>query len=113
MHVVTVRAAVGAVLMLVALGGRTLTNDSVKNKTVCLWQAWITGVFTDGDDGEHKGSDSVSGSENQAECDDLGACPFNVEVWKTKAAIKETLNRPGYPESLVRSENESADVSLS
>ena len=51
-----------AVLVLVALSGRTLTNDSVKNETVCLWQG---GFFTDGDDG------SVSGGENQAESDDL------------------------------------------
>ena len=31
------RACVGA------LSGQTITNDGMKNKTVCLWQAWITG----------------------------------------------------------------------
>ena len=42
-HVVTVLTAIGAVLVLVALGGRTLTNDGTKNKTICLSRAWITG----------------------------------------------------------------------
>ena len=34
---------IGAALVLVALDGRTLTNDRVKNKTVYLWRAWIIG----------------------------------------------------------------------
>ena len=38
-HVVTIHIAIGAVLVLVELGGRTLPNDSVKNKTVCPWRA--------------------------------------------------------------------------
>ena len=35
-HVVTIRIAIGAALVLVALVGRTHSNDGVKNKTVCL-----------------------------------------------------------------------------
>ena len=42
-HVVTIRIAIGAALVLVALGGQTLTNDGMKSRTVCLWQTWITG----------------------------------------------------------------------
>ena len=42
-HVVTIRIALGAVLVLVVLCGQTLTNDGMKSRTVCLWQAWITG----------------------------------------------------------------------
>ena len=36
--------ACGAALVLVVLGGQTLTNDGTKSRTVCLWQAWITGT---------------------------------------------------------------------
>ena len=42
-HAVILHTAIGAVLVLVALGGQTLTNDSVKNKTVYLWRAWTIG----------------------------------------------------------------------
>ena len=42
-RVVTIRIAIGAALVLGALGGQTLRNDGLKNKTMCLWRAWITG----------------------------------------------------------------------
>ena len=42
-HVVSIRIAIGAALVLGALCGQTLTNDGMKNNTVCLWRAWITG----------------------------------------------------------------------
>ena len=44
-HVVTIRIEIGAAIVLVALGGQTLTNDGVKNQTVCLWRAWIMGSY--------------------------------------------------------------------
>ena len=107
-HVVTIRTAVGAVLVLVALGGQTLPNDGVKNKTVHFWRAWTVGSSLM-DDGEHTS----------------GATPFsvvkvkpNMMIWsmlvqcecvEDQAAIKETvesLNRPGFPELIVRSYND-------
>ena len=42
-QVVTILIVIGAALVLVALGGQTLTNDGMKSRTVCFWQAWITG----------------------------------------------------------------------
>ena len=75
-----------AVLVLIALGGQTLANDSVKSNTVCLWRA-----FTDGDDGE----------------DTIGATPFllvkvrpSMMIWsmlvqckglEDQAVMKETV----------------------
>ena len=42
-HVVTTRIVIGSAILLGALGGQTLAKDGTKNKTVCLWRAWITG----------------------------------------------------------------------
>ena len=39
----TVHTAIGAMLVLVARSGQTLTNDSAKNKTAYLWRAWTMG----------------------------------------------------------------------
>ena len=36
----------GIVLVLMARGGETLTNDSERNRTVFLWQAWVLHRWT-------------------------------------------------------------------
>ena len=51
MHVV-----IGVVPALVAKGGQTHTNDSERNISVFLWQAWIRGFFTDGQEPTPKGN---------------------------------------------------------
>ena len=94
-----------------ALGGRTLTNDGVKNKTVLLVASTDYGFSTGGDDGEHT----------------KGATPFlvvkvkpSMMIWSVlasgkcvggQAAIKETvesLNRLQYPELIVGPDTEPA-----
>ena len=74
-QVVIIHIAIGAVLVLVALGGQTLANDGDRNETVCPWRAWIKELFTDGDDGEHT----------------KGAAPFQVVKVKPSMMIWSML----------------------
>ena len=91
----------------VGVTGRTLTNDGMKNKTVCLCEHGLWVLHRWGDDGEKT----------------RGATPFlmvkvkpSMMIWSMlvqcegvddQAAIKETvesLNRLGHPELIVRSD---------
>ena len=54
--VTTMHVVIGVVPALVAKGGQTHTNDSERNISVFLWQAWIRGFFTDGQEPTPKGN---------------------------------------------------------
>ena len=70
-HMITVRIAIGAALVLGALGGQTLTNDGMKNRTVLQKRSWITCSSLMETTVSTQGSHSVFGGENQAEYADL------------------------------------------
>ena len=53
MHVVSFRFAIGAALVLVALGGRTLPLRRREEQNSLLVASMGYGFCTDGDDGEH------------------------------------------------------------
>ena len=98
----TVHIAIGAALVLVALGGQTLTNDGMKNKTVC---------FTDGDGGEHTRGATPCLVVKVKPSMMIWSTPVQCKGVEDQAAIKETvesLNRLGYPELIVRSDNKPA-----
>ena len=75
-HAVTIDTAVGAVLVLVALDGQTLTNDSEKNTTVFL-ASMDLGFFTDGQEPTPKGDSEIT----------KGATPFLVVKVKPSIMI--------------------------
>ena len=108
-HVLTIHIATGAALVLGALGGQTLTNDGMKNKTVCLWRAWIAVSSPTETTGEHtRGATPFLVVNSQAEYIDLEhACPMQ-QVWRIKQQTVESLNKLGHLELSVRSDNEPA-----
>ena len=76
-HVVTIRMAIGAALVLGALGGQTLISDGTKNKTFCLWRAWITGSSLTETTVSTQEEPLRFWGESQAEYDDLEhTCPM-------------------------------------
>ena len=83
-HEVTIRIAIDAAL----IGGQTLTNDGMKNKTVCLWQAWITGSSLG--DGEHTRGATLFLVVNVKPS---MACLSDAKEWRTKQQSRKRLSR--------------------